>query len=43
MLNSSSIRDVYAKCETPSLLPEMGLFNTIIILLIVAFMVKRKL
>lgn len=43
MLNSTSIRDVYAKCETPSLLPEMGLFHAVIILLIVAFVVKRKL
>lgn len=43
MLNSTSIRDVYAKCETPSLLPGMELFNAVIILLIVVFIVKRKL
>jgi hypothetical protein len=43
MLNSTSIRDVYAKCETPSLLPGMELFNSLIILLIVVFIVKRKL
>ncbi|MGB9941465.1 hypothetical protein [Methanosarcina sp.] len=42
MLNSTSIRDVYAKCETPSLLPGMGLFNTLVTLLIMAFVVKRK-
>lgn len=43
MLNSTSIRDVYAKCETPSLLPGMELFNSVFILLVVVFIVKRKL
>ncbi|RXA16470.1 hypothetical protein EQO05_13925 [Methanosarcina sp. MSH10X1] len=42
MLNSTSIRDVYAKCETPSLLPGMGLLNCVIIFLIMAFIVKKK-
>lgn len=43
MLNSTSIRNVYAKCETPSLLPEIGIFNVVMILLTVAFIVKRRL
>jgi outer membrane murein-binding lipoprotein Lpp len=42
MLNLTSIKDVYAKCETPSILPEMGLLNTVFILLIMTLIVKRN-
>jgi len=39
MLNSSSMRDIYAKSENPSL-PGMSLFNAMIILLIVVTVKK---
>jgi uncharacterized protein YceK len=41
MLNLTSIRDVFAKCETPSILPEIGLLNTLFIFLTMALIVKR--
>jgi hypothetical protein len=43
MLNSTSIRDVYAKCEIPSFpLPEIGILGSVSILLITVFLLKRK-
>jgi hypothetical protein len=43
MLNSSSIRDVYAKCETPSFpLPTVGVFCSFSIILITALILKSK-
>lgn len=41
MLNSTMIRDVYAKCETPSSLPGAGVFSSVSILLITALILKR--
>lgn len=41
MLNSTSIRDVYAKCETPSL-PGIGLFGTIFMFLMIAILERKK-
>lgn len=40
MVNANSIRDIYAKCEVP-LLPGTGLFDSICMLLIIAFITKR--
>jgi hypothetical protein len=43
MLNSSSMRDVYAKCEIPSFpLPAVGVFSSLSIILITALVRKSK-
>lgn len=42
MLNSTSIRDVYAKCEAPSSLPGIGGITSVSVLLITSFVFKRK-
>lgn len=43
MLNSSSIRDVYAKCETPSSpLPAVGVFSSLSIILITTLILQNK-
>lgn len=40
MTDSSSVRDVYAKCETPSL-PGLGLFSAVFMLLMVTILRRR--
>lgn len=41
MLNSTSIRDIYAKCETPSL-PGIGLFGIVFMILIITILERKK-
>lgn len=42
MLNLTSIRDVYAKCEVPSALPGVGLIGLVSILIITALILTGK-
>ncbi len=42
MLNSTSIKDVYAKCEVPSALPGIGLFSLVSILIITVHILGGK-
>lgn len=41
MTNSSSVRDIYAKCETPSL-PGIGLFGVVFMILIITILERKK-